>query len=150
MCKNKDKGRKKRHWPFVGCDRVDEDVTVDVDGVTLREDGVLILHPEGGLDRKSTVTVWFFSQFIYCKTSRKREHMCRCGINSWVDTGTVTHLSGRVDQLQVVLLTVHSHRLGERWEKQRGRLVKPKAELTSVKAQRQETNGHSLFSMVGS
>lgn len=35
--------KRQKELPFVGCDRVDEDVTINVNGVTLREDGVLIL-----------------------------------------------------------------------------------------------------------
>lgn len=43
--------------PFVGRYRVDEDVTVDVDGVALREDGVLILQHRQVKQQQGTVSV---------------------------------------------------------------------------------------------
>lgn len=83
--------------PFVGRHRVDEDVTVDVDGVALRENGVLVLQ-----QTRSSSQTWG------CESSSP-QRVVSPGLN-W------SHLARRVHQLQVVLLTVHRHRLAESWQ----------------------------------
>ena len=94
--------RLKSRQPFVGRDGVDEDVTVHVDGVTLREDGVLILQHTHTHTHTHTHHLTLIITGVVCC---RRPHMKL----------KRAHLSGRVDQLQVVFLTVHRHRLSERW-----------------------------------
>lgn len=67
--------------PFIRCNRIDQNVTVDIYGVSLWEDGVLIL------ERKKCFT---YQHLLYIKMNNREWYLSCC-----------------VDQLQMVLLSIY-------------------------------------------
>lgn len=96
--------------PFIWCDWIHQNVTVDVYRVSLWEDGVLVLETYKHISNTfcSMLTQISYTSHLFHRRKKRKQQKI-------YDVWRCPHLTGCVHQLQWILLSIHCDHLSERW-----------------------------------